>query len=168
MSGMGRGHIFFIALLKFPDWVFTVTTRTMPSASGCRVVTLPSGHRRGGTWSSIRRTSELSSMFLPRVVHLLLFCNSDKYSRCQRCHSNWRVFCKCYQWGNRLSGVLRKSYCPGWFCESPMRKWEGVRTLKSNGSLVTGVKGRELRTASIQVTRVLYSSYVSAFSWVTV
>lgn len=102
-----KGHNFVTARLKSPHCVFTVTTLTMPSAPGWRVTTLPSSHRNGGTPSSTNRTIVLSLMMTPGAVHLLRFCNSDRYSCCHRCHSNCRALDKCCQCDSRLSGICR-------------------------------------------------------------
>lgn len=50
----------------------------------------------------------------------------------------------CRQTDNLLTGVLRKSGPGKLVKESPMRKWPGVRTKRSLGSVDIGVKGLEL------------------------
>jgi len=49
----------------------------------------------------------------------------------------------------------------------PIRKWPGVKTSRSSGSSVSGVKGRELSIASICAKRVDISSYMRRASPIT-
>lgn len=52
----------------------------------------------------------------------------------------------------QLSGAARRAF--------PVRKWPGVRTLRSSGSDVRAVRGREFKQASIGASNVLISLYV--------
>ena len=96
------------------------------------------------------------------LFHFLRLVNSVRYSwyqRLQECCLSWLIRCQLVIW---LDGVALKSRSRILVNVSPIRKWPGVRTGRSFELDDIGVSGRELRMASISVTRVLRCSKVKS------
>ena len=142
--------------------VCTVAVRIIPSAPGRTLITLPKGHCIDGTLSSrIMTMVPLRILWLP-LFHFSRLVNSVRYSRCQRlqkCYFSWLIRC---QLVNRHDGVALKSRSRMLVRVSLIRRWSGVRTGRSFKSDEVGLSGRELRMASISITRVLRCSKVKS------
>jgi hypothetical protein len=111
----------------------------------------PSFHCRSGTFSSRKIT--MDPTFNGRrfvFCHLFRGCNWFKYSVDQRLQNSWRNFSTRCHLVSLLSGTSPRLYSAGAIRAVPIKKCPGVNGCKSLGSSLRGVRGRELRQASIK------------------
>jgi len=142
------------------------TTLTYPSRPGCSSMTRAKCHLRGGRLSSLTITKSSIAIWAHPDVHIPRICNWGKYSICHRFQKVWRRCCPNFQRRIICGSSPFKSGSGTEVTGAPSRKCAGVSGMKSLGSLLIGVNGRELRQASIWYSSVLSSLSVSFVSTV--
>ena len=121
----------------------------------------PNFQRLAGSWSSFKITKSPTLGLTWVVSHFGLCCNRCRNSVLQRFQKSCFSFCSNSHRERRLIGMNSKSGSGKDINERPMRKWAGVRAVRSLGSIDMGERGLELRTASIWERIVLNSSKVN-------
>lgn len=157
--GIGKRHNFVTDRKYIPVVVRSFATRTKPSAPGCNSMIRPSDHSFGGNRSSRIKTKSFSFRFGSSFLHFGRACKCDSQSddhrrqniRVIRCNSKY-----CLSIGILYSVAFAGS--GGERSESPIKKWPGVRAVRSSRSADNGHNGLELRHDSILVSSVDSSS----------
>lgn len=126
--------------LEFDDSNNIVSSRGNISYSGKRPA-----HRGVSWWTNTRSPT---CRFRVGLSHLSLCWRVWRYSRLHRFHTRWEkawMSCHC---DSRLSGVSARFSSGVAVSGAPIKKWPGVNTCKSFGSLDRAVSGREFSIAS--------------------
>ena len=141
--------------------MMTVTTLIWLSSPACTSVMRASGHFVGVVNSFFMRTRSPTWSGICSFYHLERACSWWRYSEAQRFQKLSRICwischlerCEVAKWVSVSSGAAESG--------APIKKYPGVRTLRSVGSLVNAWRGREFRHASIWERSVVISSKVN-------
>lgn len=146
-------------LMNDPFAVRTLAARTTPSELVWTSCTQPNSHCNGAKPCCFMSTNWSGFNCMPLLTfHLVRSCNEWRYSRLhprQKCCRSCSTLC---QRVSRFSLVSCKSWQGRLFSAVPIRKCPGLRYVKSFGSALSCMSGREFKIASIsQSTVVIFS-----------